>query len=203
MLSEKQKAQLDRLHRQGHSLESRAKMSLSRIGRKHSEETKKKISLAHIGMKYSAETIEKLRIVGKNRKFSPETRLKMSMAKKAYKFTETHRKNMGGENSPRWKGGITPISHQLRSCYKYNHWRSSVFIRDNFTCQECGQKSVGNLEAHHKKPFYKLIEEAKNYLPLFSVFEAAMSYSNMWDIDNGVTLCVSCHKKTDSYLKRT
>ncbi len=39
------------------------------------------------------------------------------------------------------------------------------------------------------------IEEIKEYLPLLELFEAAMTYTPLWDISNGKTLCEKCHKK--------
>lgn len=57
---------------------------------------------------------------------------------------------------------------------KYVQWRREVFHRDNYTCQHCGDNSGGNLEAHHKDGFTEY--EQKRF-----------------DIDNGITLCQSCH----------
>ena len=106
-------------------------------------------------------------------------------------------KNYRGKNHSAWKGGITPITRLIRESNKYKQWRQNVFIRDDFTCQKCGQIG-GNLEAHHKKPFHKLIEEVKKYLPLLDLYEGAMVYTPLWDIDNGITLCEECHKKIDT-----
>ena len=58
-------------------------------------------------------------------------------------------------------------------------WRTFVFQRDKYTCQECKQVG-GRLEAHHIKAF-------KKYPDL------------RLDINNGLTLCKECHKKTDTY----
>jgi group I intron endonuclease len=62
------------------SLETRAKMSKARLGKKLSEETRAKMKLACKGRKPSRETIEKARLVCTGRKDSEETRLKKRVA---------------------------------------------------------------------------------------------------------------------------
>jgi 5-methylcytosine-specific restriction endonuclease McrA len=117
-------------------------------------------------------------------------------------FAIWYGRNMKGERSSNWKGGITDIRRRVRSSLKYKNWRQEVFLRDNFACQRCGQHG-GNLEAHHKKRFSKLMQEARNYMPLLDPYTACLLYSPMWDISNGQTLCEACHKKTKSYLRKT
>lgn len=63
----------------------------------------------------------------------------------------------------------------IRNSTEYKEWRTAVFERDNYTCQLCGAHGV-KLNAHHKKPFA--------YFPELRT-----------DTSNGITLCVSCHKK--------
>lgn len=106
--------------------------------------------------------------------------------------------NLKGKNSRGWKGGITSLKQKVRTSLEYNQWRQKVFIRDNFTCCECRQKG-GKIEAHHKKSFAILIQEAKDCLPLFDLYTACLLYSPMWDISNGITLCKNCHGKTKNY----
>jgi hypothetical protein len=133
---------------------------------------------------------------------NPERKLKISKAQKKAWNNLDYRKKMSmtiskakrGEKSHFWKGGKTKITMLLRESAKYNLWRQSVYIRDNFTCQKCGEKG-GNLVAHHKKPFSKLLDEVKKNLPLFDLYEGALIYSPLWDVDNGITLCLKCHKK--------
>ena len=58
---------------------------------------------------------------------------------------------------------------------KYTIWRTSVFERDNYTCQVCNLKG-GKLQAHHIKSWIK--------------------YPKLrYEINNGITVCVSCHKQ--------
>lgn len=87
-----------------------------------------------------------------------------------------------GEKSANWKGGITPLNRLIRSSKEYKAWRKAVFERDNYTCQHCHQHG-GNLEADHIKQFAYYVE-----LRL--------------DPDNGRTLCVDCHRKTDTHSRK-
>lgn len=89
----------------------------------------------------------------------------------------------GGDAHKGWRGGTTPESVRLCISPDYVQWRNKVFRRDKFTCQECGSSGKGNLEAHHIKRF--------------------SSYPNLrFDITNGLTLCVDCHKKTKNYGRK-
>lgn len=62
-----------------------------------------------------------------------------------------------------------------RKTSEYRNWRKSVFERDNYTCQICGNRG-GKLNAHHIERYRNCIERRT-------------------DISNGITLCYSCHKK--------
>lgn len=95
-----------------------------------------------------------------------------------------------GKMASHWKGGITPLNMQIRGCFKMRQWRSDIFTRDNFTCQECAIKG-GYLEAHHKKHFSDIILENN-----IKTLEAAIICEELWDINNGKTLCDKCHDKT-------
>ena len=86
--------------------------------------------------------------------------------------------HLQGENSSNWKGGVTPEIRRIRNSTEYSLWRTAVFQRDKYTCVWCGSK--GNLNADHIKPFA--------YYP-----ELRLA------IDNGRTLCVACHKTTETY----
>ena len=185
------------------------------------DEAKRNMSKAHLGQvawntgkTLTPAHIEKLRLakLGKKRAGNPEnwkhteeTRQKQSDSRKGkvswnkgktgYKTkpcSEERRQNISkakkgkampwvvGENNHNWKGGITPINTKIRNSTEYKNWRVSVFERDNYTCQECGSRGV-ELHADHIKPF-----------AFHPELRLVMS--------NGRTLCVPCHKATDTYL---
>lgn len=161
------------------SEEVKLKISRSHIGIKHNQQTKDKLSLFHKGKKLSQETKNKISEVAKEKRFgswmtgkkhSKETREKMSILHKK-------RVSLGLNNF--YIDGRTPKNTKIRHSLEYKLWRESVFKRDNYTCVWC-EKHGGNLEADHIKPF-----------ALFPELRFA--------IDNGRTLCVECHRKTDTF----
>ena len=85
-------------------------------------------------------------------------------------------KSITGENAYNWKGGVTPENERIRHSKEYKIWRLSVFERDKFTCVNCGDNKGGNLNADHIQPF-SLYPELR------------------LELDNGRTLCESCHKE--------
>lgn len=95
-----------------------------------------------------------------------------------------------GKSNPNWKGGVSHISNRIRESSKYSEWRASIFERDNYICMECGKVGKGDLNAHHIKPFHIILKEhnIKN-------IDDAMSCLELWDPENGITLCEKCHDK--------
>jgi hypothetical protein len=75
--------------------------------------------------------------------------------------------------------GLTPANERVRKSAAYRAWRTLVFERDNYTCQNCFQRG-GYLHADHIKPFAFFPELRLN-------------------VSNGRTLCIPCHKKTPTY----
>lgn len=159
----------------------------------HSAETKRRISekrkayvAVHGAPKFGFKKGHKLGLGKKYRlgdKLSPETKLKMSLAALGKEKSIEHRLNISkakkGANSHFWKGGVTSLNKIIRESVEYRLWREAVFSRDDWTCQGCHNRG-GKLHPHHIKPF-----------ALFPELRLA--------IDNGSTLCIACHKKTDTY----
>jgi len=109
-------------------------------------------------------------------------------------MTERNKKiseSMKGDKNSNWKDGITPFASSIRHLLEYNNWRLKVFERDNFTCQMPGCTNLDNyIEAHHIILFSKIIK--KNNI---KSIEEAINCKELWDINNGITLCKKCHRK--------
>lgn len=94
-----------------------------------------------------------------------------------FKCPTCARKNqryLRGEDSPKWKGGITPQNKSIRASIEYSEWRKSVYERDGYICQICLNKSHNNLRAHH-------------------ILSFANHEDLRFDVLNGITLCDQCH----------
>ena len=136
------------------------------MGFKYTKESRMKMSISHLGYKMSAETKEKIRLA----------------------FT--------GSRNHQWRGGVRPIRLSIRNCAKYVQWRSDIFKRDNFTCVLCEAKCKKGravyLEAdHYPKSFSQIVEEHQ-----IKNLEQALSCQELWDVNNGRTLCHNCHRGT-------
>ena len=136
-------------------------------------------------------------------KKKPEIRRDRSEAIKKSQKTRSRKwvngkPGLRGEGNPQWRGGKTQLSQAIRADALYKAWRASIFERDGYVCQFCGDKSVeGNkviLHADHITPLHKLIDTHQ-----LKTIEHARSCDSLWDVTNGRTLCRSCHKKTATY----
>ncbi|WP_112181376.1 HNH endonuclease [Paraliobacillus zengyii] len=82
-----------------------------------------------------------------------------------------------GKANPNYRPQITTEEREIGRLFEgYGVWRKSVYERDNYTCQCCGDDKGGNLHAHHLDG-YNWCKEKRI------------------DIDNGITLCEDCHNK--------
>lgn len=87
-----------------------------------------------------------------------------------------------GDKNPSWKPDRKKLKNHLktlRMSKRMDDWRLFIFQRDNFQCQMCGDRARKGhkvvLNAHHIKRF--------------------AIYPNLrFKHNNGITLCVGCHK---------
>ena len=116
---------------------------------------------------------------------------RISQNYKGKTFTEEHKNNISknhhnvlGENNPNWKGGVTSWDRLLRSRKIFKIWKRQVLEKNNFCCVNCNESDISKLDADH-------------ILPLFIFPELA------FEVNNGQTLCKSCHiKKTQVDKKK-
>ena len=120
-----------------------------------------------------------------------ESRRKASESHKAWCAANPERVAARGEKVRAeahylWKGGITKLTKSIRQMNENRRWMDAVKARDG-CCTRCGSGEL--LEAHHKTELSALIER----LLISSRDEARAHASELWDLDNGVTLCQPCH----------
>lgn len=102
-----------------------------------------------------------------------------------------------GKDHPAYKEvKITPLYKLIRTIPQYKVWRQSVFERDQWTCQIC-KKQGGDLNADHVLQLAKILK-IYNILSI----EEAIKNEHLWNISNGLTLCIECHRKTETYGKQ-
>lgn len=126
------------------------------LGKKHTEETKAKMRAARLK---------------NNPMHNPDVVAKRSA-------TLIKNGTFAKENSNNWKGGITPEQILVRNSKEMGIWRNSIFVRDDHTCQHCGDRCGKGIDvylhAHHIKGFAE--------------------YPKLrFDVNNGITLCKKCH----------
>lgn len=117
------------------------------------------------GAVLSQETKDKIRKSHIGKRIPLEVRIKMGSK---------------GKKNPSYIDGRTPANKLARHTTEYRLWITSVFERDNWTCQMCHTRG-GDIHAHHIKPFAKYPELRTS-------------------IENGLTLCKKCHRITHKNL---
>lgn len=125
----------------------------------------------------------------------PEVRMKVSQTKlgvpskkKGRPITEEHKLRVSAGLKRYWQSVVRVYKNNQseRRSAPYIAWRNSVFSKDNYTCQGCGDHNYPGrggsvyLEAHHIKSW--------------------ASYPELrYEVSNGITYCRDCHKETDNY----
>jgi len=113
-------------------------------------------------------------------------------SQKGVKRSLETRMKISGDRNHFWRGGVAPLRKRIRMSLKTRVWRKAVFERDDYTCQKCGLHSMAGarlrLNAHHRVSFVEILRKFE-----IDTFEKAMECEELWDLSNGVTLCIDCH----------
>ena len=127
----------------------------------------------------SAESRQRIITALSTRKVSP----------KVIEHAQNLNRGVFGKNHPCYKKVKKhPFHKSIRELYKYRQWRTNVFLRDKFTCVLCGEN--GYVEADHYP--IRFIAIVRKYV--LKTLEQAINCKELWDINNGRTLCRKCHK---------
>ena len=144
------------------------------LGKKLSEEHKRKIGKALTGHKGAF----------KGEKRPLEHCIKISKGRKGIKFTKEHKKNLSnskkGNKNPCWIDGRSKLVSPKRYGDDWDNIRYLIYLRDKFTCQDCGIKGI-RLDIHHKVPFL-------------------ISFNN--SLNNLITLCRGCHMREEQRMRK-
>ncbi len=205
-LSDEHKLKIKESH---NTPEFKAKIRKSKLGKKQSPEhiqkvkdalnrpeIKEKIRKIRSGRKRSAEAIAKL----KQTMSTPEFKAKASQAhmgkKRSPEAIEKLKKTMGtpefhkrmsellsGENHPRWMGGISKLPYAFDFDSKLTEF---IHARDSHLCQICSISEE---------------EHIKEYKCTFHTHHIDYNKLNS-NPNNLITLCISCHTKTNGKRKR-
>ena len=98
------------------------------------------------------------------------------LAQRGKEILDKLNSNQYGSSNPNWNPNLTDEErNSKRDNKQYREWRSKVFKRDNWTCQCCKIKGK-NINAHHLNSY-------------------TTDKNNRYNVENGITLCVECHKK--------
>src|SRR3990167_1859869 len=161
-------------------------------GSKHTEETKMKLrGHQHKGSGIYPRTDFHKEMTRKGIKKLYDKGIKMGFRVKKYFNT--------GKKNNNWKGGITPIHEKIRKSEPYQYWRRAIFQRDNYTCVLCKQRGGIKHADHYPIPFSAILNKLIIEQGLENLYQKALKYEMFWVIDNGRTLCINCHKKTNTY----
>lgn len=156
-------------------------------GRKHSSETLAKMRIcrsgaknAFYGKRHTQEALTRMSISRKGKCVGPANinwnKPRSEAVKKKVSNTRITLKIAVGAKNPNWRGGKSRGRKAEMATTRYKEWRKAVFKRDDYKCQMCPKRG-GYLQADHIKPWA--------YFPELR-----------YDVNNGRTLCLSCHRKT-------
>lgn len=153
-----------------------------RKGFKMSEEQKKKIGLANKGKVRSMQFREMRRrhATGKRQSLEQIERRAAKLRGKKRTPEQILRMIQGRKPKLIYKSSLR---QKIYNSIEYKLWRKSVFERDGYQCIWGGKEHGDRLQADHIKSF---------------AFFPELRFA----IDNGRTLCIDCHRKTDTWGQR-
>jgi 5-methylcytosine-specific restriction endonuclease McrA len=149
--------------------------SLVKARAARTEESFKKISASNKGRKAP----------NKGKAWTPEEREKHM----AYRQTPEYREKLAaakrGDKAPAWRGGVTTTDPRLRT-WQWRELRRQVYERDEWTCRDCGVHCHNKIQSRN---------ERGRRIQAHHIVSRRDGGKD--EIDNLMTLCMSCHMKRE------
>jgi hypothetical protein len=109
-------------------------------------------------------------------------------------------KNLFGSQDDNNELPASLLKLKIRNTTEYLNWRIAILKRDNFKCRMCTASIKDNkglrLEVHHAKSFNDICKENN-----ITTIKQALTCKEIWSLDNGISLCYSCHKNLEKLNK--
>lgn len=98
------------------------------------------------------------------------------------------------KGSPVYKGekAVSRLRGRVACMPEYKQWHALILNRDNYKCVLCQSKK--DLEVDHIKRFLFIANENS-----IITLEDARKCKELWDTDNGQTVCKICHRTLNTY----
>lgn len=111
-----------------------------------------------------------------------------------------------GRGSPVFRGeeAVARFRNRVAQLPEYREWHAEVLKRDGYQCVLCKTIHTKShpLEVDHIKRFFSIVQENG-----IMNIEQARECKELWDVENGRTVCRPCHRTLDTYgtkgLKRS
>jgi len=134
--------------------------------------------------KEKEEYIEDIRKRNSTNLHSKKSRDKLRKVMSSKEYREKISKANSGTNNGMYDPTLTE-EHRIetRGLFGYKKWALKVKERDNFTCEKCNKKGNSRtIHAHHINDYFEYEDDRL-------------------DLDNGISLCNSCHNKFHNRYK--
>ena len=140
-----------------------------------------------VGRVLSDDTKEKIAAALRGRKLSVAHKRAIGRAHKRLGTRPPRNTHLRGPRHPHWKGGHSKERQARYGAPEYRAFVAAVLERDAYTCQHCGAHNGQGenvvLQVHHVKPY-------ADY--------PALAY----DVNNGLSLCIHCHRHAHAGMPR-
>ena len=103
-------------------------------------------------------------------------------------MSEIHYTKNGIRILPHHNRRIHKLIQKIRKSGAYIQWQRAILKRDHNRCAKCRNKN--DLTAHHNIELSQILTRNK-----VRTMPQAHYCDELWELDNGETLCLDCHRR--------